>query len=400
MAMIKYGPRALLWRIRILPLFLLNLSLGARLLLCLFSYTLGILGLWFFYPRLSNAASMILPITCFCWLLSYHGLLLSILSSLSSIWIAFYYFSGSDLPVQTIVERTALGLGITLILGLTICWLRETLDLLSVARQRALSAEQERLLATEREHQVTLAYEQQRLLNAMKDQFLLNVSHELRTPVTVLGSSLELLKDYSEQLEPAEREHTLDQALASHEALAELINRVLDTTTVMSKTLLVKPEAIGVYRVLQDALASLAPHDVEAYRICLHVPEQFKVWADPLLLRQVLQNLFSNIFKYVPRQTEVHVEISQMTPAAPVCLSIQDAGPGIPPEELPLLFEKFVRLKRDLAGSRPGIGLGLYICKQFVEAMKGRIWAESSGRLGEGCRFCLILPPSCLSCGS
>lgn len=396
MTMIKYGPGTLLWRIRIFPLFLLNLSLGARLLLCLFSYTLGILGLWFFYPRLSNAASMILPITCFCWLLSYPGLLLSLLSSLSSIWIAFFYFSGSKLPLPTVVERTTLGLGITVILGLIICWLRETLDLLSVARQRALTAEQERLLAMGREHQVTLAYQQQRQINAIKDQFLLNVSHELRTPVTVLGSSLELLKDYAEQLEPCERQQTLDQALASHEALAELINRVLDTTTVMSKTLLVKPEAIGVYRVLQDALASLAPRDVEAYTICLHVPEQFKVWADPLLLRQVLQNLFSNIFKYVPRQTAVHVEISQVTPVAPVCLSIQDAGPGIPPEELPLLFEKFVRLKRDLAGSRPGIGLGLYICKQFVEAMKGRIWAESSGRMGEGCRFCLTLPPSCL----
>ena len=70
-----------------------------------------------------------------------------------------------------------------------------------------------------------------------------------------------------------------------------------------------------------------------------------------------------------------------------------DAGPGIPAEELPLPFEKFVRLKRDLAGSTRGAGLGLYICKQLIEAMGGRIWVESSGRLGEGSRFCLTLSP-------
>ena len=80
-------------------------------------------------------------------------------------------------------------------------------------------------------------------------------------------------------------------------------------------------------------------------------------------------------------------------PSSPVCLSVQDAGPGIPAEELPLLFEKFVRLKRDLAGSTRGTGLGLYICKQLVEAMGGRIWVESSGHLGEGSRFCVTLPP-------
>jgi signal transduction histidine kinase len=391
--MIKYGYRALLWRIRVFPLLLLHLSLSTRLLLCFLSYVIGAWGLWFTYPHLGNAATAVLPIIVFCWLLSYRGLLISVFSTMSVLWLIYHYLSGDKVPFQDIVERTSIGLGVNVLLGLTICWLREALDLLFVARKRALTAERERVVAIEREHQVTLAYEQQRQLNAMKDQFLLNVSHELRTPVTVLGSSLELLKDYAEQLQPAEREQTLAQALASQESLAELINRVLDTTTVVSKTLLVKPEAIGVYHVLQDVLARLAPHDVAAYTICLDVPQQLMVWADPLLLHQVLQNLFSNIFKYVPRQTKVQVEISQVTPSSPVCLSIQDAGPGIPPEELPLLFEKFVRLKRDLAGSRPGMGLGLYICKQFVEAMKGRIWAESSGCTGEGSRFCLTLPP-------
>jgi signal transduction histidine kinase len=397
--MIRHSPRAraFLWQFRVFPLALLNLSLGARLLIGLLSYGLGIFGLWFFFPRLGDAASMAVPIICLCWLFSYRGLLLSVISTISAIWLLAHFFFVDSLPAQLLVERTVLGLGITFLLGLTICWLRAALDLISEVRQQTLTAEQERLLAVERERQAILDSEQQRHLSAMKDQFLLNVSHELRTPVTVLGGSLELLKDYAEQLGSLERERALDQALVSQEALSELINRVLDTTRMAGDTFLPKPEAIGVYRVLREVLACLAPHEVEAYTICLHVPERLMVWADPILLRQVLQNLFSNIFKYVPRQTEVHVETMQATPASPVYLSIQDAGPGIPPEELPLLFEKFVRLRRDLAGTPSGLGLGLYICRQFVEAMKGRIWAESSGRPGEGSRFCLTLPPFAFS---
>ncbi len=65
---------------------------------------------------------------------------------------------------------------------------------------------------------------------------------------------------------------------------------------------------------------------------------------------------------------------------------------GIPPEEAPLLFGKFVRLQRDLSGAVRGTGLGLYISKQLVEAMQGNLWVESAGRIGEGSRFCLTLP--------
>ena len=138
----------------------------------------------------------------------------------------------------------------------------------------------------------------------------------------------------------------------------------------------------------------LTPLGVAAYTIRLQVSEQILVWADPQFLHQVLQNLLSNVFKYVPRQTEIRIEVTQATPSSPVCLSVQDAGPGIPAEELPLLFGRFVRLQRDLAGKTRGTGLGLYICRRLIEAMGGRIWVESSGREGEGSRFCVTLPPA------
>ena len=123
------------------------------------------------------------------------------------------------------------------------------------------------------------------------------------------------------------------------------------------------------------------------------------VWANGQLLRQVLRNLLSNAFKYCPKPAAVTIHArpdrSGRTghwSAPQVCLCVQDAGPGIPPEELPLLFQKFVRLQRDLSGTVQGSGLGLYISKQFVEAMQGRMWAESAGIAGQGSRFYVTLP--------
>jgi signal transduction histidine kinase len=123
----------------------------------------------------------------------------------------------------------------------------------------------------------------------------------------------------------------------------------------------------------------------------MEIPEHFTIWADRHYVRQILRNLLSNAFKHSPKQTAVVISATLHEPTTQVCISVKDAGPGIPPDELPLLFGKFVRLKRDLAGTVPGSGLGLYISKQFVEAMGGHMWAESSGQVGEGSRFCFTL---------
>lgn len=131
----------------------------------------------------------------------------------------------------------------------------------------------------------------------------------------------------------------------------------------------------------------------------LMLPEQVTVWANGQLLRQVLRNLLSNAFKYCPEPAAVTIHARQVDAAGQcpgfaqdVYLCIQDAGPGIPPEELPLLFQKFVRLRSDLSGTVQGSGLGLYISKHFVEAMQGRIWVESTGIEGQGSAFYIALP--------
>ncbi len=380
-------------KIPLFPLYLLSLSRGKRLLIVTLSYGLAIPGLWFFFPLAQNAASMIVTIICLCWLFRYRGLLISLFSTALAMWLIYRYLLVVRGFGPALVERAVLGLVIALLLGLTICWLRTAVDLMHVARHQALAAEQERLLALQAERDITLAYEHQRQLNELKDQFLLHVSHELRTPLTVLGSSLELFKTYFEQVDPVERTQLLTRALVNYEELVSLVNGALDAVTVSEAFPSTHCEGVPVRQVVQEVLARLDPRDVQSYTIRLQVAEEVLVWADPQSLYHVLQNLLSNVLKYVPTQTVISIEATQPAPFSPVCLSVQDAGPGIPPEELPLLFEKFVRLKRDLGGPTRGTGLGLYICKRLVEAMGGSIWVESSGRIGEGSRFCITLPP-------
>lgn len=382
----------LLQQVQMFPLSWLKFSSGKRLAIVICSFLPAIIGLLIFFPLAHNGSSMFLTIVSTCWLFRYRGLLVSLLLNGVIFQLAYLFFWHGLLPDGSFRQGALLGFATSLGLGLVVCWLRTAVDLVSESRQRALAAERERLLAMETERQATLAYEHQRKLNALKDDFLLHISHEFRTPLTVLAGALELLIQYHDNLDLAEQLELLTQAQANQQDLAYLVERILGIAAVAGKPPESHGEMIEVRQVVQDALARLPAPNLQKYHISLQIPERLEVWADPQLLRQVLENLLENIFKYVPAQTTVLITATQETASSLVYLRVQDAGPGIPVEEAPLLFEKFVRLKRDLASSTRGTGLGLYICKRFVEAMGGRIWLESSGRAGEGSRFSLALP--------
>ncbi len=375
-----------------LPLSWLTDSLSKRLLIVICSYVLGIGGLWFLFPRSHDGGSMFLPIVSICWLFRYRGLLIGLILNGIAFQLTYIFLLRGMLPDQAFMVGAIIGFSMSLGLGLVICWLRTTVELLETSRQHTITLQQERLQALQAERQLVLAYEQQRKINELKEQILQHVNHELRTPLTVLGGSLELLDVHFEQLNQTERAQALARALISYKELVGLMNQGLDVATTGTFPVAHR-QRISVQQVVQDVLLHLDPRNVEAYMIHVQIDAEILAWADPQYLQRVLQNLLNNIFKYVPEQTAVQIEAVQPTPSSPVCLSVQDAGPGIPPEELSHIFEKLVRLKRDVAGPIRGTGLGLCICKHLVETMGGEIWAESSGRAGEGSRFCIRLPP-------
>jgi signal transduction histidine kinase len=114
------------------------------------------------------------------------------------------------------------------------------------------------------------------------------------------------------------------------------------------------------------------------------------VLADDMRLRQILLNLVGNALKYSPAGTGIEIS-SELQDEQLAVVRVCDHGAGVPPEDQPRLFERFMRLERDMNSPVRGVGLGLYICKQLVEAMGGHIWVESSGIPGEGSCFAFTL---------
>jgi signal transduction histidine kinase len=110
--------------------------------------------------------------------------------------------------------------------------------------------------------------------------------------------------------------------------------------------------------------------------------------ANPLRLRQMLDNLIGNAIKYTPPGGRIH--ISLQTEEDQVILQVRDNGPGIPPADQPHIFEKFYR-GENVPDGVPGSGLGLAIVKSIVESHQGRVWVES--KLGQGTAIFVVLPP-------
>jgi signal transduction histidine kinase len=276
-----------------------------------------------------------------------------------------------------------------LIEGFSIGFLRHTLQLADQAREQTQQAKE----------QIASSYRREQHLNVLKDQFLLNVSHELRTPLTEVQGYIDLLREHHQQLDPELQATFLEHAAHGCEELELLVNNILEAMHAENQVATPRLEALCIHSLMEDILHHTLDWQQPKHILQVDIPEELVVWADRQQLRQVIRNLLSNAFKYSPAQAPIVIQgISEQAEQPSVetspciCISIQDAGPGIPPDEVLTLFQKFSRLKRDITGSVRGIGLGLYISKQFIEGMGGRIWVESTGIAGEGCRFCVALP--------
>jgi signal transduction histidine kinase len=306
-------------------------------------------------------------------------------------------------------QQPGVYLGVGILLGLLVVRqalvIQETINHNHQLRkmQRDLWARNEALQRAnaqiEEQARIEAAYEQQRRLNKLKDQFILHASHELRTPLTQVYGYLELLGNFHDTLTSENRARFTLQATQGCETLLMLINTILDAAGTDSHLTPPQAQELRVADHVHEVLEQFEPLQRQEHPVHLEIAKGLVVQADRQSLCRVLRNLLSNAFKYTPAQTSVRVVATRSDTVtqrpdgtSQVLICVQDTGPGIPPEDIPLLFGKFVRLKRDLASSIRGTGLGLYISKQLVEAMGGSIWVESSGIVGQGSRFYFTLP--------
>jgi signal transduction histidine kinase len=218
----------------------------------------------------------------------------------------------------------------------------------------------------------------------LQEDFVSTISHELRTPLGFIkGYSTSLLREDTSWDEATQKEFL---TIIDEEAdrLSLLIENVLESARLQSKTLPLRFQPLRLDAVLRDVILRLrARHkDLDVSMELDAVPP---VYGDGVRLAQVFENLFTNAIKYAPGAPIVII-LKQVYEDAVV--SFIDHGPGIPKESLPLIFERFYRVRGEK--SVTGTGLGLYICKQIILAHRGKIWAESSP--GQGTTFFIQLP--------
>jgi signal transduction histidine kinase len=262
---------------------------------------------------------------------------------------------------------------------------------------------------------VRVQYERARQLDELKDQFITSVNHELRNPVMLLQGYVELLRLKGSELSAARRDDLIQRASRAGESLNHLVQSILDTRRVDQRAQDFDPEILSVGEVLMASASLVDPQEGKGVERELHVKvsHELAVWGEKVRLQQILTNLLSNATKYSAPGTPIEVTAHVVSEALPqssawrlpwrsgeakraerhmVEIAVRDHGLGIPPDQSPLLFQRFVRLPRDLASTTVGNGLGLYLCRELAVAMSGRIWVESTGVEGEGSTFYLRLP--------
>ena len=233
------------------------------------------------------------------------------------------------------------------------------------------------------------ANEQLKELDRLKDDIMSSVTHELRTPLTAIRALSEMMFD-DPTIDADDRKRFLGIIVSETERLTRLVNQVLDLAKIESGHAEWHNTDIDMRALVQHSLDStrqlFADHGAE---VSVEWPEVSPhLLADRDRLHQVMLNLLSNAAKFVPKQGG-RVRVRLHCDAHEVMVEVADNGPGIAPEFLPYVFEKF-RQGGDQRDRPQGTGLGLPISRQIIEHFGGRMWVESTP--GEGARFAFALP--------
>jgi signal transduction histidine kinase/CheY-like chemotaxis protein len=243
---------------------------------------------------------------------------------------------------------------------------------------------------------LVLARQEVEQASALKMQFANAVSHELRSPLNMIIGFSEMMVNspelYGPQAWPPRLKHHVQQIYNSSRHLSQLIDDVLDMARINADRLALVKEPVDLRGIAEEAAAIV--HDLyEARRLSLRIdiPDALpQVMADRTRIRQVLLNLLTNAVRFT-EQGGVVMRAEQV--ADELAIRVTDSGAGIPPEDLPRLFQEFRQLDGSFYRWQRGSGLGLAISRQLVELHSGRIWADSAPDQGSTFSFTLPLAP-------
>ncbi len=228
-----------------------------------------------------------------------------------------------------------------------------------------------------------------RRLSALKNNLLGMVAHDLRNPVAIIQMMTAILRNPNLPRSPEERQRLLDDIYRQTEHMLLLLNDLLDLSQIENGTVTISPEPVPVEPLLEETVKRhqmlAAPKHTQ---IELTGDRYGKVYADPLRVRQVFDNLISNAIKFSPPGSVI--TISAERDGDWWKFSVTDQGPGISPEERSRMFETFSRLSARPTGGEKSTGLGLAIARKVVLAHGGVI--DVSSTPGQGATFWFTLP--------
>ena len=316
----------------------------------------------------------------FCCILGAAASILGIWATLTSSW---------DTNLLPNSEWT-LYVGVCTVLSLVIGLVGSAYPrLLSNLNEQTAAARENARMYTE----LRQAYAKMSELDHLKDAFLTTASHELRTPLTIVQGYLELLGEM-EHFDAKTRGEFLNKARRACDELVLLQANIMDASRIQFEASSLINRSLALKEICTAIIDLFEPIILQEQRqVTVNIPDSIVVWADETRLKQVLRNLFANALRYSPRETPICITatIEEQEPAM-VRVNVIDHGFGIPPDKQEEIFERFVRLERDMHGTTRGSGLGLSITRQLVVAMHGTVSIESSGIKGEGSTFSFTLP--------
>jgi PAS domain S-box-containing protein len=231
---------------------------------------------------------------------------------------------------------------------------------------------------------------EERALETMRTEFVSTVSHELRTPLAAIYGAAMTLRRKDVALNEGQRASLLDVVSGEADRLARTVNDILWASRLDTDTLHVTIENCDPVELARDVVDAQLTHLDLAHELVLSAgPDLPAVAGDPDKVARVLINLIDNALKYSPDGGRVEVTVHLV--GSHVRFSVADAGLGVPAAEQRRIFEKFYRLDPNMNRGVGGTGLGLYICRELVRRMEGRIWVDSDG-VGSGSTFHVELP--------
>ena len=227
----------------------------------------------------------------------------------------------------------------------------------------------------------------------MKDRFLSQVSHEIKTPLNSLYQFLQIVDSGMAGEVNEEQRSYLKIALRNAVSLREMIEDLMDVTRIGNGKLSVRAEEMCLATLVDSCVCSLQQTAGDKnYAMEVNLSHELPpLWGDPKRVRQVITNLLTNAIKFGSPGGHLTVQAHRSAKdPRHVLISVADDGPGIAPHLVPQVFDRLCQVDQRIDVRRQGLGLGLFICRELVEAQGGQIWVESV--LGEGSTFSFTLP--------